>query len=138
MGISARSGRAISFSGFPSPVAPGPAYGTWYCPPSYSSVSRRRTLRTISTYSRVLASGFPHGSPCQPSTTCGPDSPSPSRKRPPDIRSSVAAVIAVFAGVRAGIWKIAEPILSVLVVAASHASTVAASVPHASAAQAES
>ena len=54
------------------------------------------------------------------------------------MRSSVAAVIAVFVGVRAGIWKIAEPTLSVVVVAASQESTVAASVPHASAAQAES
>jgi hypothetical protein len=44
----------------------------------------------------------------------------------------------VLAGVRAGIWKIAEPTFSVVVVAASHESTVAASVPHASAAQAES
>ena len=73
--------------------------------------------RTTSTYSRVFASGLPHGSPCQPSTTCGPEVPSPSRKRPPDIRSSVAAVMAVFAGVRAGIWRIAEPILIVDVVA---------------------
>ena len=32
-------------------------------------------------------------------------------KRPPDIRSSVAAVIAVFAGVRPGICMIAEPTL---------------------------
>ena len=45
-------------------------------------------------------------------------------KRPPDIRSSVAAVIAVFAGVRPGICMIAEPTLIRLVDAASHASTV--------------
>ena len=32
-------------------------------------------------------------------------------KRPPDMRSSVAAVIAVFAGVRPGICMIAEPSL---------------------------
>src|SRR5207248_419099 len=51
-------------------------------------------------YSRVLPSGLPHGCPCQPSTTCGPDVPRPRITRPPDIRSSVAAVIAVFAGVR--------------------------------------
>ena len=89
-------------------------------------------------YSRVFASGLPHGSPCQPSTTCGPEVPSPSRKRPSDIRSSVAAVMAVLAGVRAGIWRIAEPILIVDVVAASHARTETASVPHASAAHAES
>ena len=59
-------------------------------------------------------------------------------KRPPDIRSSVAAVIAVFAGVRPGICMIAEPTLIRLVDAASHASTVTASVPQASAAQTES
>jgi hypothetical protein len=54
------------------------------------------------------------------------------------MRSSVAAVIAVAAGVRAGICMIAEPTLMRVVVAASHASTVTASVPHASAAHAES
>ncbi len=41
----------------------------------------------------------------------------------------VAAVIAVIAGLRAGIWKIAEPSRIVSVRAASHASTVAASEP---------
>ena len=50
----------------------------------------------------------------------------------------MAAVIAVMAGERAGIWKIAEPILIRDVCAASQASTVAASEPYASAAQTES
>ena len=54
------------------------------------------------------------------------------------MRSSVAAVIAVFAGERPGICMIAEPTLIRDVVAASHESTVTASVPQASAAQAES
>ena len=35
----------------------------------------------ISMYSRVRASGLPNGTPCQPSTTCGPEAPMPSRKR---------------------------------------------------------
>ena len=122
----------------PSPVEPLPPNGISYSEPLCSSVSRRSTLRTISTYSRVFVSGFPHGSPCQPSTTCGPDVPSPSRKRPPESRSSVAAVIAVFAGVRPGICMIALPTLSLVVVAASHERTLTASVPHASAAHAES
>ena len=43
--------------------------------------------------------------------------------------SSVAAVMAVIAGVRAGIWKIAEPIRMRSVLAASQASTVAVSEP---------
>jgi hypothetical protein len=128
----------MSFSGRPSPVPAPPASGTLVVGPSCSSTSRRSTARTISTYSRVLRSGFPHACPCQPSTTCGPDVPRPSRKRPPESKSSVAAVIAVFAGERPGICMIAEPTLSVVVVAASHASTVTASVPHASAAHAES
>ena len=85
----------------------------------------------------MRVSGLPHGCPCQPSTTCGPDVPNPRRKRPPDMRSSVAAVIAVFAGVRAGICMIAEPISIVEVTAASQESTVTASVPQASAAHAE-
>ena len=58
--------------------------------------------------------------------------------RPPLKRSSVAAVIAVLAGVRPGICMIAEPSFSVVVVAPSQASTETASVPHASAAHAES
>ena len=49
----------------------------------------------------------------------------------------MAAVIAVFAGVRAGICMIAEPISIDEVFAASQASTVTASVPHASAVQAD-
>ena len=49
----------------------------------------------------------------------------------------MAAVIAVIAGERPGIWKIAEPILICSVCAASHASTVAASEPYASAAHTE-
>ena len=46
--------------------------------------------------------------------------------------------MAVLAGVRAGICRIAEPSLIVVVVAPSQASTETASVPHASAAHAES
>ena len=58
--------------------------------------------------------------------------------RPSESWSSVAAVIAVIAGVRPGIWKIADPSLIVSVCAASQASTVAVSLPYASAAQTES
>ncbi len=42
--------------------------------------SRRSAARTISTYSRVFPSGLPHGWPCQPSTTCGPDVPRPEQE----------------------------------------------------------
>jgi hypothetical protein len=35
-------------------------------------------------YSRVRASGLANGIPYQPSTTCGPDTPSPRMKRPPE------------------------------------------------------
>ena len=61
----------------------------------------------------------------------------PSSIRPSEMLSRVAAVIAVIAGVRPGIWKIAEPILIRSVWAASHASTVAVSEPYASAAHTE-
>ncbi len=54
------------------------------------------------------------------------------------MRSSVAAVIAVFVGVRPGICMIAEPSLILSVFAARYARTVTASVPHASAVQTES
>ena len=55
----------------------------------------------ISTYSRVRASGLFDGRPYQPSTTWGPDTPSPRRNRPPDMWSIVIADIAVAVGVRA-------------------------------------
>jgi hypothetical protein len=52
-----------------------------------------------------------NGCPCQPSATTGPDEPIPSSTRPFERLSSVAAVIAVIAGERAGIWKIPAPSL---------------------------
>ena len=55
--------------------------------------------------------------------------PQPEPKAPSEIWSSVAAVIAVIAGLRPGIWKMAEPRLIFSVWPASHASTVAASEP---------
>ena len=86
-------------------------------------------------YSRVRASGEPNRTPCQPSETCGPETPRPSRNRPPVSTSRLAAVIAVIAGVRAGICITAEPTSIVEVCAASQASTVGLSEPYASAAQ---
>jgi hypothetical protein len=65
--------------------------------------------RTISTYSRVRASGLGYGWPYQPSTTCGPDAPSPRMNRPPERWSMVIAAIAVAAGVRAAICMMAVP-----------------------------
>jgi hypothetical protein len=53
----------------------------------------------------------------------------PSSMRPSLSWSSVAAVIAVIAGDRAGIWKIAEPILIVVVCPAIQPRIVAASEP---------
>ena len=89
----------------------------------------------MSTYSRVRPSGRAYGMPCQPSATCGPDRPRPSRNRPPDKVSSVAAVIAVIVGVRAGICMIPLPTSMVRVLAATQVSTVTTSEPYASAAQ---
>ena len=65
--------------------------------------------RTICTYSRVRASGFSNGLPYQPSTTWGPDTPSPRMKRPPERWSIVIAAIAAAAGWRADICMIAVP-----------------------------
>src|SRR5262245_21565694 len=53
----------------------------------------------MSTYSRVRESGFANGWPYQPSTTCGPETPSPRIMRPRERWSSVSACIAVDAGV---------------------------------------
>jgi hypothetical protein len=62
----------------------------------------------------------------------------PSSTRPPDSWSSVAAVIAVIAGERPGIWRIADPSLMRSVCAAIQARIVTASEPYASAVQTES
>ena len=59
--------------------------------------------------SRVTASGASNLTPCQPSITCGPLVPMPSRNRPPDSSCSDMADIASIAGVRAPSWAIAEP-----------------------------
>ncbi len=89
-------------------------------------------------YSRVRASGFANGCPYQPSTTCGPDTPRPRMKRPPERWSSVIADIAVIAGWRADICVIAVPSFTRSVCAPHHASGVSPSDPYASAVQIES
>ena len=58
--------------------------------------------------------------------------------RPSERLSIVAAVIAVIAAERPGIWKIAEPSLIFVVIPASQPRIVAASEPYASAVQIES
>ena len=63
----------------------------------------------MSTYSRVRAERRAKRTPCQPSLTCGPETPEPRWKRPPERVSRVAAVIAVIAGVRAGICMTPAP-----------------------------
>ena len=89
------------------------------------------------TYSRSHESGLSNGTPCHPSTTCGPDVPSPRTKRPPDSWSSVIAVIAVLAGERPGSCMMAVPSLIFFVCAPIHASGLTASEPHASAVHTE-
>ena len=80
-------------------------------------------------YSRVRASGLAKGMPYQPSTTCGPETPRPRMKRPPERWSIVIAAIAVAAGWRADICTIAVPSFSALVEAPHHASGVRQSEP---------
>ena len=72
---------------------------------------------------------MPKRCPCQPSATCGPLDPMPSSIRPFESWSIVAAVIAVIAAERPGIWKIADPSLIRSVACASQARMVAASEP---------
>lgn len=83
----------------------------------------------IAMYSRVRANGLPYGTPCQPSTTCGPDGPMPHKKRFADNACKVIAVIAAQAGVRAGICRMLVPALIVLVCARTQATGDTASVP---------
>ena len=126
----------ISFSGLPSPI-PSVA-GSWNSRPSYSTTSRAHALRTISTYSRVRDSGRVNGTPYQPSETCGPETPSPIRKRPFEITSIVAAAIAAPVGGRAGICISAEPRWIRSVRSASTARIDTASWPQASETQSPS
>jgi hypothetical protein len=83
----------------------------------------------MSTYSRVRSRGFGNGAPYHPSTTCGPETPSPRVNLPPDNASRVAAVIAVAAGVRADSCTSPVPSLMRVVRAAYHVSGVNASEP---------
>src|SRR5438309_238833 len=94
--------------------------------------------RRMPMYSRVRSSGLAKGIPYQPSTTCGPDTPRPRMKRPPDRWSRVIAAIAVAAGWRADICTIAVPRLIRDVDAPHQASGVRQSDPYASAVQIES
>ncbi len=138
-GSPGRSGCVMDRSGLPSPVAPGPAYGRgWWRPSSTTGASRRSTCRTTSTYSRVAVSGLSgNGRPYHPSTTCGPDSPSPSSIRPPERWSSVRACMAVAVGERAAICATAVPSRMRRVWAAIHVSGVKASEPQDSAVHTE-
>ena len=92
----------------------------------------------ISTYSRVRASGFGYGWPYQPSTTCGPEAPSPRMNRPFVRWSIVIAAIAIAVGVRAASCAIDVPRWILDVCEPHQASGVSASEPYASAVHAES
>ena len=112
--------------------------GSVHSLPSWRSVLRASAMRTISTYSRVRATGRLNGTPYQPSETCGPETPRPRRKRPSEMTSSEAAAIAVAAGWRAGICISPEPSPIRSVLPASRPSTETASWPQASAIHTES
>ena len=58
-------------------------------------------IRIISIVSLVLRTGREKPTPCQPSITCGPLVPMPSRNRPPDMCCRLIADMASIAGVRA-------------------------------------
>ena len=120
----------MDFSGLPRPVAPSPLYGSWYSTPSkVIADSRAKIAFMIFTYSRRRVTGFPYGTPCQPSTTCGPEAPRPTMKRSLESCARVMAVMAAIAGERAGICMMAVPTRIVLVFASIQAAGVMASEP---------
>src|SRR6201989_1450376 len=80
-------------------------------------------------------SGWPNETPCSPSITWGPDTPRPSRNRPPDRWASVIAVCAIVTGERVPIWITPEPSSIRSVRAAREPSGASASAPQASATQ---
>jgi hypothetical protein len=124
-GMRSCTGAIVSLSARPGPSGSGSCSVS----PWYSSRCRESAIRTTSTYSRVRWSWRANRWPCQPSATCGPEDPMPRIMRPPESWSSVAAVMAVIAAERPGIWKIAEPSRIVLVACASQPRMVAASDP---------
>ena len=83
----------------------------------------------IAMYSLVRVIGLPKRTPCQPSTTCAPETPRPHRKRLFDRICSVIAVIAAQVGVRAGICMIPVPALIFVVRDRIQVTGVTASVP---------
>ncbi len=119
------TGVIVSLSDLPGPSGSGSSSVS----PLKATRSRARAIRTTAMYSRVFFSCGLNRCPCQPSATCGPLEPSPRIIRPSERLSSVAAVIAVIAGVRPGIWKIAEPRRIRSVAWASQPRMVAASEP---------
>jgi hypothetical protein len=126
--MSVRTGWTVDLSALPSPVPP--LYGRSKNSPWNSTGPLRSTIDlTIDTYSRVRANGFGYGWPYQPSTTCGPDAPSPSTNRPPERWSIVIAAMAAAAGVRAEICMMLVPSLMVLVLEPHQASGVRQSEP---------
>ena len=92
----------------------------------------------MSTYSLVRASGLGNGWPYQPSTTWGPETPSPRTNRPPERWSIVWAAIAIAVGVRAESWQRDVPSRTRVVRDPHQASGVRASEPYDSAVQTES
>src|SRR5215469_821101 len=92
----------------------------------------------MSRYSSRRPRGLSNGTPCRPSTTCGPLTPSPSTKRSPEIAAMVMAVIAAIDGTRALICMIPVPRRNRSVRAARNASGEMLSCPHDSADQQKS
>ncbi len=86
-------------------------------------------MRMIWMYSCKRESGLAYEAPYQPSTTCGPDGPRPTMKRPPDSWCSVMAVIAAMVGARAGICMMEVPTRIFFVCAKIHDEMLTASEP---------
>ena len=86
-----------------------PGSGILKASPWWFSRSPPAMARTICTVSLVALSGAENRTPCQPSMTCGPLTPRPSRNLPPDNACSDIADIASMAGVLAPSCAMPEP-----------------------------
>ena len=93
-------------------------------------------MRMTSMVSRIRMRGRSKGSPWSPSTTWGPEFPSPRRNRPSLTVCIESAVMAVLAAVRAQTCMMPVPSFIFWVRAARKASGEIASMPQASALQA--
>ena len=120
------TGAIVSLSARPGPSGSGSSSVS----PWYSSRSRESAIaHDLDVLARALELAARSAGRASPRPPAAREEPIPRIMRPPESWSSVAAVIAVMAAERPGIWKIAEPSRIFVVACESQPRMVAASEP---------